>query len=225
VYGGGGGYEVLGLRQINTCRKVPLQINFLDDDILHCLLWVLSFYACTSSISLYLSISPLPRSVGHLCQIAVSRTQGGNNPCLHCPHDSEKIVKYPLSRPPYIYTSILIIYLETYEGEDGGEINKGCWYDSTLHILLLRLLTKGERWHEKLKVCHEISQNKKFQFSHEISCLNTRWSIFWEVKFLEKRFGYCPFSKFCKICWLLSINLLKSAELTRNSWQPGCISG
>jgi hypothetical protein len=25
---GGGGYEVLDLRQINTCRKVPLQVNF-----------------------------------------------------------------------------------------------------------------------------------------------------------------------------------------------------
>jgi hypothetical protein len=36
--GGGGGYLVLGLRQINTCRKVPLQVIFLDDDILHCLL-------------------------------------------------------------------------------------------------------------------------------------------------------------------------------------------
>jgi hypothetical protein len=34
----GGGYGVLGLRQINTCRKVPLHVNFLDDDILHCLL-------------------------------------------------------------------------------------------------------------------------------------------------------------------------------------------
>jgi hypothetical protein len=34
-----GGYAVLGLRQINTCHKVPLQVNFvLDDDILHCLL-------------------------------------------------------------------------------------------------------------------------------------------------------------------------------------------
>ncbi len=33
-----------GLRQINTRRKVPLQINFLYDDILHCLLWILSFY-------------------------------------------------------------------------------------------------------------------------------------------------------------------------------------
>ncbi len=37
-------YGVLGLRQINTCRKVPLQVNFLDDDILHCFLWVSSFY-------------------------------------------------------------------------------------------------------------------------------------------------------------------------------------
>jgi hypothetical protein len=24
---------ILGLRQINTCRKVPLQVNFLDEDI------------------------------------------------------------------------------------------------------------------------------------------------------------------------------------------------
>ncbi len=31
----GGG--VLGLRQINTRRKVPIQDNFLGDDILHCL--------------------------------------------------------------------------------------------------------------------------------------------------------------------------------------------
>ncbi len=27
VGGGGGGVRVLGLRQINTCRKVPLQVN------------------------------------------------------------------------------------------------------------------------------------------------------------------------------------------------------
>jgi hypothetical protein len=27
-----------GLRQTNTCRKVPLQVNFLDADILHCFL-------------------------------------------------------------------------------------------------------------------------------------------------------------------------------------------
>jgi hypothetical protein len=27
-----------GLRQINTRRKIHLQVNFLDDDILHCLL-------------------------------------------------------------------------------------------------------------------------------------------------------------------------------------------
>jgi hypothetical protein len=41
---GGGVFGVLDLRQINTCRKVPLKINNLDDDILHCLLLVLSFY-------------------------------------------------------------------------------------------------------------------------------------------------------------------------------------
>ncbi len=40
----GVGYGVLGFRQINICRKVPLQFNFLDGDILYCLLWVLSFY-------------------------------------------------------------------------------------------------------------------------------------------------------------------------------------
>jgi hypothetical protein len=39
-----GEYRDLDLRQINTCRKEPLHINFLDDDIMHCLLWVLSFY-------------------------------------------------------------------------------------------------------------------------------------------------------------------------------------
>ncbi len=39
--GGMGG--VLGLRQINPCRKVHFHVNFLADDILHCLLWDLSF--------------------------------------------------------------------------------------------------------------------------------------------------------------------------------------
>ncbi len=29
----GGGYGVLGLRQINTCRKIPIQVTFLDDEI------------------------------------------------------------------------------------------------------------------------------------------------------------------------------------------------
>jgi hypothetical protein len=42
---GGRGYGALGHRQINTNRKVLFQVNFLDDDILHCLLCVLSFYA------------------------------------------------------------------------------------------------------------------------------------------------------------------------------------
>ncbi len=41
----GRGYEILGRRQRNTCRKVPLQVNFLHDDILHGLLRVLSLYA------------------------------------------------------------------------------------------------------------------------------------------------------------------------------------
>jgi hypothetical protein len=39
-----GRYGVLGLIQINTCRKVLLLVNFLDYDILHCLLWVSYFY-------------------------------------------------------------------------------------------------------------------------------------------------------------------------------------
>ncbi len=34
-----------GFRQINICRKVPLQVIFSDDDILHCFLSVSSFYA------------------------------------------------------------------------------------------------------------------------------------------------------------------------------------
>ncbi len=39
------GYGVLGLRQINTCRKVHLQAKLLHENILRCLLWILSFYA------------------------------------------------------------------------------------------------------------------------------------------------------------------------------------
>ncbi len=31
---------ILGFRQINSWRKVPLQVNFFDDDVFHCLLWV-----------------------------------------------------------------------------------------------------------------------------------------------------------------------------------------
>jgi hypothetical protein len=38
--GGGVGHRVLGFRQINICRKVSLQVNFLDGGILHCLLGV-----------------------------------------------------------------------------------------------------------------------------------------------------------------------------------------
>ncbi len=49
VWKRGGGHGVLGLRQISTCRKVPLKVNLLNYDdnilhILHCLLWALSFY-------------------------------------------------------------------------------------------------------------------------------------------------------------------------------------
>ncbi len=40
VYWGDG---VLGLRQINICRRVSLWVSFLDDDILHCFLWVFFF--------------------------------------------------------------------------------------------------------------------------------------------------------------------------------------
>jgi hypothetical protein len=36
-----------GLRPINNCRKVLLQVNFLDNDIWHCFLSVLSFYGLT----------------------------------------------------------------------------------------------------------------------------------------------------------------------------------
>jgi hypothetical protein len=32
--------DVLWVYQINTCRKVPLQVNFLDNDIWHCFLVV-----------------------------------------------------------------------------------------------------------------------------------------------------------------------------------------
>ncbi len=42
VYGGGG-YGVLGLRQINICRKFPLQVKFFRWRHLHCLLWVFTF--------------------------------------------------------------------------------------------------------------------------------------------------------------------------------------
>jgi hypothetical protein len=42
---------MLGLIQIHTCRKVPLQIKFLDDDILHCLF---DFYLSTFQVDLLL---------------------------------------------------------------------------------------------------------------------------------------------------------------------------
>ncbi len=42
--GGGGRYGSLGRRKKNTCRKVPLQVNFLDDDILHGSMILVAFY-------------------------------------------------------------------------------------------------------------------------------------------------------------------------------------
>ncbi len=49
-----------GLGQIKTCRKVSLQVNFLDNDIWHCFLSVYSFYGihpppppCLSEYRLY----------------------------------------------------------------------------------------------------------------------------------------------------------------------------
>ncbi len=52
----GGGHWVLGLRQINNWRQVPLQVNFLGDNILHCLRWALSFYAFTYLIKVSTAI-------------------------------------------------------------------------------------------------------------------------------------------------------------------------
>jgi hypothetical protein len=40
LFKGGGGIRFLASDRKNTCRKVPLQVNFLDDDFLHCLLRV-----------------------------------------------------------------------------------------------------------------------------------------------------------------------------------------
>jgi hypothetical protein len=52
----------MGLRQRNTCRKVPVQAYFLDDDILHCLLYesYLSTPYGLSCLSLNLSPSLSP---------------------------------------------------------------------------------------------------------------------------------------------------------------------
>jgi hypothetical protein len=48
---GGGGYEVLALRQINTCRKVPLHVNFLDDDIVPWIAFYESYISTGSNIN------------------------------------------------------------------------------------------------------------------------------------------------------------------------------
>jgi hypothetical protein len=51
-------YKAVGevIRQINTCRKVPLQVNFLDDDILLCCLYS-SFVNAPHTPSFPLSLS------------------------------------------------------------------------------------------------------------------------------------------------------------------------
>ncbi len=43
----GGGYGVLGLRQIDTCRKVPLQVNFLT----FCIAFYESFLSTSTTLS------------------------------------------------------------------------------------------------------------------------------------------------------------------------------
>ncbi len=71
----GGGYGVLGLRQINICREVPLLVNFLDDNILHCLLWVLSFFGTQYLFMfLFLSQSYPERSFVQFCGARTSRS-------------------------------------------------------------------------------------------------------------------------------------------------------
>ena len=61
-----------GLRQINTRRKVPLQVNFSDNDILHCFL---SFYLSTLQILPVLFLAEMQYSPYTL-------QQGGNAPCV-----------------------------------------------------------------------------------------------------------------------------------------------
>ncbi len=53
VWGGGGLLDVLGLRQITSAARSLYRSIFLGDDILHCLLWVLSFYASFSPFSTF----------------------------------------------------------------------------------------------------------------------------------------------------------------------------
>jgi hypothetical protein len=61
--------EVGFLQSLNTCRKVSSQVNFLDDDILHGLLGVFSFYG--SRISLFFLAIQLAELID-LYQIQIS---------------------------------------------------------------------------------------------------------------------------------------------------------
>ncbi len=62
--GGGMGYGALGLRQINTCRKVRLQVNLVDDDIL---LWFLYFSIKCASTSNSEKLKGLSHEMGWNC--------------------------------------------------------------------------------------------------------------------------------------------------------------
>ncbi len=60
----GGGYGVLGLRRINTCRKVPLQVMFLEDDI-RCVLPSLSLIFLPTSHPLVIDLGRKGRKIWH----------------------------------------------------------------------------------------------------------------------------------------------------------------
>jgi hypothetical protein len=59
----GGGVWDSGPQTDKHLPQVPLQVNFLDDDILHCLLWVLSFYAVQYTHSKYIVYPIQPNSI------------------------------------------------------------------------------------------------------------------------------------------------------------------
>jgi hypothetical protein len=63
--------------QINTCRRDYLKVNILGDDILHCLLWVLSFYGSNDLRLLKLLFKPRSTEQGLYKPFKVKCT-----PCL-----------------------------------------------------------------------------------------------------------------------------------------------
>ncbi len=72
----GGMYGFLGLRQINTSHKVPLQVNFFNDDILLCLLWVLSFDDLYEYCTIWRNISTVYIFVVFVPPLLVQRCNG-----------------------------------------------------------------------------------------------------------------------------------------------------